>query len=89
MSESRKRKIDWDAPSSGDATAAEGRVAPKQNPLTGKLYSSRYHQLREQRMKLPVFQFLDDLETKLRDNQIVIVEGETGSGKTTQVRIAV
>ena len=92
MAESRKRKIDWDAPapasagSASDMGAVGAAAAPTLNPLTGRPYTARYHQLREQRMKLPVFNFLDDLEKHLRGNQIVIVEGETGSGKTTQVR---
>ena len=88
----RKRKLDWaDAPASSSASslggAAQGAVAaPTVNPLNGRPYSDRYHKLRAQRMKLPVFQFLEQLETFVRSNQVVIVEGETGSGKTTQVR---
>jgi HrpA-like RNA helicase len=49
-------------------------------------FSPNYFKLREQRMQLPVSNYLDDLEAKLRAKQVVIVEGETGSGKTTQVR---
>lgn len=36
-------------------------------------------------MKLPVWQFLEKFDNLLRENQVVIVEGETGSGKTTQI----
>lgn len=35
--------------------------------------------------ELPVSQRRDDLLTAIRDNQVVIVAGETGSGKTTQL----
>ena len=37
------------------------------------------------RKKLPVYQFLDELLEKVGANQCVVVEGETGSGKTTQI----
>jgi pre-mRNA-splicing factor ATP-dependent RNA helicase DHX15/PRP43 len=34
---------------------------------------------------LPVYEFKADLEKKVMENQILVVEGETGSGKTTQI----
>jgi ATP-dependent helicase HrpA len=34
---------------------------------------------------LPVSQMRDEIEAAIRDNQVVIVAGETGSGKTTQL----
>ena len=39
----------------------------------------------EQRQYLPVFAVRQELLRIVRDNQIVIVVGETGSGKTTQL----
>ena len=39
----------------------------------------------EQRRALPAFSVRDDVLTVVRDNQVVIVVGETGSGKTTQL----
>lgn len=39
----------------------------------------------EQRKQLPVYQLKDELLQAIRDNQILIVVGETGSGKTTQI----
>jgi pre-mRNA-splicing factor ATP-dependent RNA helicase DHX38/PRP16 len=41
--------------------------------------------LREQREFLPAFAVREDLLRVIRDNQVVIVVGETGSGKTTQL----
>src|ERR1700739_4718080 len=35
--------------------------------------------------QLPVSQRKDDIAAAIRDNQVVIVAGETGSGKTTQL----
>lgn len=36
-------------------------------------------------MSLPVYQFIDALNKAVREHQVVVVEGETGSGKTTQI----
>ncbi len=55
------------------------------NPWTGRPYSQRYYSILKTRIKLPVYQFKDDLIKKIMENQCVVVEGETGSGKTTQI----
>ncbi|XP_075166132.1 ATP-dependent RNA helicase pea [Haematobia irritans] len=39
----------------------------------------------EQRKSLPIYKLRDDLIKAVTDNQILIVIGETGSGKTTQI----
>ena len=39
----------------------------------------------EQRRFLPVYGCRDELLQVIRENQVVVVVGETGSGKTTQV----
>lgn len=41
--------------------------------------------LREQRESLPIFRLREELIQAIRDNQILVVVGETGSGKTTQM----
>ncbi|KAI9350480.1 P-loop containing nucleoside triphosphate hydrolase protein [Zopfochytrium polystomum] len=46
---------------------------------------ARSKTMREQREYLPVFAVREELLQVIRDNQIVIVVGETGSGKTTQL----
>lgn len=57
----------------------------KKNPWTGVPYSDRYFKILEQRQQLPVCdarkQFFDAITT----SQVVILQGETGSGKTTQI----
>jgi pre-mRNA-splicing factor ATP-dependent RNA helicase DHX15/PRP43 len=55
------------------------------NPLTSRPFSQNYFKILAARKKLPVYQFLDDLLDKVQGNQSVVVEGETGSGKTTQI----
>lgn len=39
----------------------------------------------EQRKLLPVYDVRDELLQVIRENQVVVIVGETGSGKTTQV----
>lgn len=46
---------------------------------------SRSRTLKEQREFLPAFAVREDLLRVIRDNQVIIVIGETGSGKTTQL----
>jgi len=41
--------------------------------------------IKEQRENLPIFKLRDKLLQAVHDNQILIVVGETGSGKTTQI----
>ncbi|KAK4158589.1 hypothetical protein C8A00DRAFT_10780 [Chaetomidium leptoderma] len=41
--------------------------------------------IKDQRESLPVFAFRDQVIKAVRENQIMIVVGETGSGKTTQL----
>ena len=41
--------------------------------------------MKEQRESLPIFKLRDQLLQAFNDNQILIVIGETGSGKTTQI----
>ena len=39
----------------------------------------------EQRQSLPIYKLKDELVKAINDNQVLIVVGETGSGKTTQM----
>ena len=41
--------------------------------------------LQQQRQFLPVYDCREELLQVIRENQVVVVVGETGSGKTTQV----
>ncbi|CAN6337723.1 unnamed protein product [Urochloa humidicola] len=42
-------------------------------------------ELQDQRRTLPVYKFKDELLKAIAEHQIIIVVGETGSGKTTQI----
>lgn len=41
--------------------------------------------IQEVRRSLPVFPFRQDLLAAIEEHQVLIIEGETGSGKTTQI----
>lgn len=41
--------------------------------------------MQETRRSLPIFPFREDLLEAIADHQVLIIEGETGSGKTTQI----
>ncbi|KAG1689552.1 Pre-mRNA-splicing factor ATP-dependent RNA helicase DHX15 [Nymphon striatum] len=55
------------------------------NPYTNQPYTERYHRLLRVRKKLPVWEDKDKFMEMLGKNKIMIVHGETGSGKTTQI----
>ena len=46
---------------------------------------TKHQDIQQQRQLLPAFAVRNDLLTTIRDNQVTIVIGETGSGKTTQL----
>lgn len=91
MSE-RKRRINLDDGNSSkrryvedDSGENDNGIDDSINPWTGVKYSSKYYSILEKRQKLPVYQFKDELIDTVQKNQFVVIEGETGSGKTTQI----
>jgi ATP-dependent RNA helicase DHX8/PRP22 len=54
----------------------------KQQPQMGKRTNMT---IKQQRESLPMYQFRDELVEAIRKNKVLIVIGETGSGKTTQI----
>lgn len=92
MAQRKKRKIDIGdlvksavdtSSSSGDASSKTRD--PNTNPLNGRPFTKRYFDILKVRKSLPVYQFIDELVENVRKNQVIVVEGETGSGKTTQI----
>jgi pre-mRNA-splicing factor ATP-dependent RNA helicase DHX15/PRP43 len=81
----RKRRLDLGDPSQFQDKKTKEIGSDDLNPWTGKAYSAKYHSILETRVKLPVYLFKDMLTDAIKNNQIVVVEGETGSGKTTQI----
>src|ERR1700722_5361845 len=58
-----------------EITAAQARVESRRAAVPAITYPA----------ELPVSQRKDDLAAAIRDHQVVIIAGETGSGKTTQI----
>ena len=56
------------------------------NPLNQKPWTDRFRQILNERLTLPVWEYRDKFIKTCTDNQCVVLVGETGSGKTTQVR---
>lgn len=81
----RKRKLDITGLGQEQTQGSATRAA-NVNPLTGAPYSQRYRTLFETRKQLPVWGYLEKVDAMLRANRVIVLEGETGSGKTTQVR---
>ena len=65
-----------------DALPEWKRITQNKDVSLGKRTSMS---IKEQRESLPVFQFRKQLLDAVNENQLMIVVGETGSGKTTQL----
>lgn len=67
------------------ASTTEGSANPTLNPLTGRPFSQHYYSIFQTRKTLPVYAQRKEFSKMLKENQIMILVGETGSGKTTQI----
>ncbi|EMD41300.1 hypothetical protein CERSUDRAFT_41863 [Gelatoporia subvermispora B] len=63
----------------------ESKFATHLKTSTGVSAFARSRTLKEQREYLPAFACREELMKVIRDNQVIVVVGETGSGKTTQL----
>lgn len=70
---------------SQNSLASMGSGDDKLNPWTGLPLSSKYYEILRKRKQLPVYEFKEELEKLIMKHQCIVVEGETGSGKTTQI----
>lgn len=85
---SDKKKSRWNDISNGSVDIQSGDVdplAPDVNPLTGVLYSKKYFDILKKRRELPCWEAKAKFLHMVRDNQVTLLVGETGSGKTTQM----
>ncbi|EIW52868.1 P-loop containing nucleoside triphosphate hydrolase protein [Trametes versicolor FP-101664 SS1] len=55
------------------------------NPFSKKPHSAQYKKILQDRKKLIVFQHMGHFLKMFSQNQIIVMVGETGSGKTTQI----
>lgn len=66
------------------AITLDGTKKEKAEPVISEKEKKRMD-LKETKESLPVYPFRNDLIAAIREHQVLIVEGETGSGKTTQI----
>lgn len=67
------------------AAAGATKTSSQLNPYTGLPYTPRYHEFLKKRITLPVFEYRADFMRLLAEHQCIVLVGETGSGKTTQI----
>eukprot|EP01029_Cantina_marsupialis_P020963 TRINITY_DN496_c1_g1_i1.p1 TRINITY_DN496_c1_g1~~TRINITY_DN496_c1_g1_i1.p1 ORF type:complete len:734 (-),score=186.24 TRINITY_DN496_c1_g1_i1:300-2441(-) len=84
MSEPKKRPFPDESGVNVESSTKKS-VNTEINPWNGRLWSANYKKLLEDRKKLPIWNFLNEIDEQIKKNQIVILEGETGSGKSTQI----
>ena len=78
-------KDEKDESDSGSDDSGSGRVKDRKpkKPLTE--YEKKRQKIDETKKSLPVFPFREQLLEAIAVHQVLIIEGETGSGKTTQI----
>ena len=55
------------------------------NPYTGKPFSATCNFIQTRAQALPITRDIDRLLTVINDNQVTIIQGDTGTGKSTQI----
>ncbi|THG22860.1 hypothetical protein TEA_015598 [Camellia sinensis var. sinensis] len=94
MGTERKRKVSlFDVVDESSVSAklakSNGGIAAQGNNLinrwNGRPYSQRYYEILEKRKTLPVWHQKEEFLQVLKSNQTLVLVGETGSGKTTQI----
>lgn len=81
----KRRRVHENYGNSSSGGGGHNRNENYVNPLNNHRYSSNYFRLLEDRKKLPIYEARSNVLTALKNNQVIVLEGETGSGKTTQV----
>eukprot|EP00245_Coleochaete_scutata_P012959 TRINITY_DN5135_c0_g1_i2.p1 TRINITY_DN5135_c0_g1~~TRINITY_DN5135_c0_g1_i2.p1 ORF type:complete len:714 (-),score=149.27 TRINITY_DN5135_c0_g1_i2:252-2393(-) len=88
MGSERKRKLSlFDVKESPKEFEPKAKVngSPQINSYTGRPFSQKYYDILEKRRNLPVWQQKQEFLDMLAQHQVVVLIGETGSGKTTQI----
>ena len=55
------------------------------NPSNNIYFNKKNLSIKQQRESLPIFEYKNDIKNAILNNNIIIIIGETGSGKTTQI----
>ncbi|KAH9986863.1 P-loop containing nucleoside triphosphate hydrolase protein [Russula vinacea] len=67
------------------AKQVQSAIDGNENPFTRLPHSPQYLKILEARKKLPVFAQMEEFYEMFNKHQIIVLVGETGSGKTTQI----
>ena len=78
-----KKRVDFSLKKSGFTDKAP--EDSKFNFLNGQPYSQRYFKILKTRKKLPAWEAKEQFLKLMKKHQILVLQGETGSGKTTQI----
>ncbi|KAL7415810.1 P-loop containing nucleoside triphosphate hydrolase protein [Mrakia frigida] len=84
-SSSKKNPLDGVVPGQVDAVQARALMDGDINPFTLRPFTATYKKILEGRKKLPVYERMHEFYELFSNNQILVMVGETGSGKTTQI----
>lgn len=85
MKSSKHMKKRINIPSNQEKGSSDSEGDEKINSLTGISYSGRYYQILKTRKTLPAWDAKKQFLKLIKKHQCVVLEGETGSGKTTQI----
>ncbi|XP_073239586.1 putative pre-mRNA-splicing factor ATP-dependent RNA helicase PRP1 isoform X2 [Porites lutea] len=89
-----KRRLDVDGNSSNSLSTAKrireelsnpSNLRGKINPYNGKLFTDKYFDILKKRIELPVWEYREKFMEGMKEHQVFVLVGETGSGKTTQI----
>lgn len=63
----------------------KAEIAKKVESISARMKNPNLRQIIEERSKLPIASFRDVITSTIESHQVVLISGETGCGKTTQV----
>ncbi|OXA65028.1 putative pre-mRNA-splicing factor ATP-dependent RNA helicase PRP1 [Folsomia candida] len=82
----KKPKLaEFTTPALGASVGVAVKPDVQLNPHTGMMFTPRYFELLKKRTQLPVWEYKDKFMELIHKHQIIVLVGETGSGKTTQI----
>ena len=80
-----EEKEKWKRKWRKDKESSESETSDSEDDKKMTPFELERYWLKKSRENLPVHPLKDDLLQAIKDNQVLIIVGETGSGKTTQI----